>query len=227
MKAVEKAVSAPHSQFIYEFLKAYNISNTTIQRLKLGDRQRNIVTVPGDLALLGSLYFRDVPVNGDLLAAVREIRSLPVIKSGKIRFILVTDFNDVVAVDLKVDDQLTFPFDEFKTQYEFFLPLTGLYEKPVAYAEHPADTKACEKMGRLYDGIRSINRYETNEDLQCLNVFLTRLLFCFFAEDTGIFPGYNLMTDAITANTQRDGSDLPAFFEQLFAILGVEKPDCI
>ncbi len=225
IRDVEKAVSASHSQFIYAFLKAYGIPDATIQRLKLGDRQRNIAAVHGDIALQGSLYFRPVREGGDLLAAANEIRSMALIKSGKIRFILVTDFNEVVGVDLKVDDQLTFPFNELKTQYEFFLPLTGLYEKPIAYVEHPADTRACEKMGRLYDGIRGVNRFETPEDLRRLNVFLTRLLFCFFAEDTGIFPGYNMMTDAITANTQRDGSDLPAFFERLFAILDLPNDD--
>ncbi|MBO4793675.1 MAG: class I SAM-dependent DNA methyltransferase, partial [Deltaproteobacteria bacterium] len=58
-------------------------------------------------------------------------------------------------------------------------------------------------------------------------VFMARLLFCFFAEDTGIFPKDNMMTDAIQSTTQSDGRDLPDFFEALFAVLDtpLEAPE--
>jgi len=100
------------------------------------------------------------------------------------------------------------------------LPLTGLYEKPLAYSAHPADVKACEKMGRLYDVIRAQNHYE-KEHLHDLNVFLARLLFCFFAEDTGIFPVKGQLTKTIESLTKKDGSDLSDFFERLFGILNM------
>lgn len=223
IKALEKAVSGPHRDFIYGFLRAYGSAASTVKLLQLGDKQRNLASVPGDIALKDKLYFRAVRGGADLQAVVDEIRTLPVVQSAKIRFILVTDFANVIGADLKVDDQISFAFSEFKINYEFFLPLTGLYEKAVVYAEHSADVKACKKMGRLYDSIRSINRYEGPEDLHALNVFLTRLLFCFFAEDTDIFPKPNMMTDALMANTQWDGSDTAAFFECLFAVLDMPE----
>ena len=102
-----------------------------------------------------------------------------------------------MAYDRTIKDQTTFDYSDFKTNYEFFLPLTGKYEKAVAYSEHPADTKACEKMGRLYDHIQTINHYEDPAEKHTLNVFLTRLLFCFFAEDTGIFPEQNQIAKAL------------------------------
>lgn len=76
-------------------------------------------------------------------------------------------------------------------------------------------------MGRLYDSIRAINQYGKDE-LHALNVFLTRLLFCFFAEDTEIFKSQQ-MTKALASNTLEDGSDTADFFERLFAVLDLPE----
>nr|MCR5260201.1 hypothetical protein [Desulfovibrio sp.] len=219
IKALEKAVEGPCEDFVYAFLKAYGTPGATVKLLQLGDRGRNIASVPGDLALKGRIWFRAVSVGTDLQKSTDEIRAMEAVRIEQIRFILVTDFETVIGVDLKVDDQVFFDFANFKTQYEFFLPLTGLYEKAVAYSEQPADVKACEKMGRLYDGIRAFNKYEGEADRHDLNLFLTRLLFCFFAEDMGIFPVSGMMTDAIGMHTRRDGADLALFFRSLFEVL--------
>ncbi|MFR9013739.1 MAG: type IIL restriction-modification enzyme MmeI [Desulfovibrio piger] len=178
IKSLEKIIKISQEDFIWEFLKAYGTPLATIKRLRLGDTQRNVARISGDLGVNQKLYFRPAKVGTSLFDAIQEIKKLAVLETNKIRFILVTDFQTVMAYDRKVDDSTEFPFEEFPVNYEFFLPMTGLYEKAIAYAEHPADTKACEKMGRLYDSIRTINHYEKDE-LHTLNVFLTRLLFCF------------------------------------------------
>ena len=222
IKALEKIIKISQEDFIWEFLKAYGTPLATIKRLRLGDAQRNVARISGDLGVNQKLYFRPVKVGTSLFDAIQEIKKLSVLETNKIRFILATDFQSVMAYDRKVDDSTEFPFEEFPVNYEFFLPMTGLYEKAIVYAEHPADTKACEKMGRLYDSIRTINHYEKDE-LHTLNVFLTRLLFCFFAEDTGIFPIEHQMTTALQSNTQADGSDVADFFAQLFTVLDLPK----
>lgn len=218
IKALETIIKGSGEDFIWEFLKAYGTPAATIKRMRIGDTQRNLARIDGDLAIAQKLYFRAVKDGSSLFDALQEIKALPLLEANRIRFILVTDFQNVFAYDRKVEDSTEFAFNDFPANFEFFLPMTGLYEKAIVYAEHPADTKACEKMGRLYDSIRTINHYEKHE-LHDLNVFLTRLLFCFFAEDTGIFPDSHLMTTALQSNTQADGSDVSAFFEQLFAIL--------
>jgi type II restriction/modification system DNA methylase subunit YeeA len=53
-------------------------------------------------------------------------------------------------------------------------------------------------------------------------VFLSRLLFCFFAEDTGIFA-QSLFTDSVASNTQADGSDLSLYLERLFTVLNTKE----
>lgn len=169
------------------------------------------------------MYFHPVTDGSSFEKAFEDTLALPVIEQRKIRFILVTDYTTVIAYDRTVIGQTTFDYSDFKTNYEFFLPLTGLYEKAIAYSEHPTDTKACEKMGRLYDHIQIINCYENHDEKHTLNVFLTRLLFCFFAEDTGIFPEPNQMVKALKSVTQENGSDVAEFFEKLFAVLDLPR----
>ncbi len=224
IKALQAAVDGQQPEFIYSFLKAYGFPASTISRIKIGDTSRNAARVRGDIGIPRKLYFRAVKKGSSLDAAVDEISGCSVMETFKIRFILVTDFETVQAVDRKVEDRIEFDFTEFVKNYEFFLPLTGLFEKPVAYSQHPADLKACEKMGQLYDNLKTLNAFE-KDDLHDLNVFMTRLLFCFFAEDTGIFPRQNMMTDAITSNTQSDALDLSAFFETLFSVLDTPLND--
>lgn len=120
----------------------------------------------------------------------------------------MTNFSSLLAYDKKVDDTLSCELSDLKSNYDFFLPLTGKYEKAVAYC--PADVKACTKMGRFYDSIRAVNHY-TAEDLHTLNIFLTRLLFCYFAEDTESFPEENMMIASLESFTQSDGSDVADF----------------
>lgn len=220
INALEVLVAQQHEGFIYDFLLAYGAPRATINRLKMGDSQRNVACVAGDVAVPQKLYFRAAKEGASVADALDEIISLPLLEQHKIRFVLVTDFVTVAAYDRKVKDSTEFDFSELSFNYEFFLPLTGKYEKAIEHAEHPADVKACEKMGRLYDSICAVNHYGKDE-LHTLNVFLTRLLFCFFAEDTGIFPQTNQMTLALKSLTQEDGSDLANFFERLFLALSL------
>ena len=79
-------------------------------------------------------------------------------------------------------------------------------EKSTHIDENPADVKAAEKMAKLFNEIKKDNPDDSPEFIHGLNVFLSRLLFCFFAEDTQIF-GENQFTNAIDSYTQKDGSD--------------------
>ena len=218
--ALKQIVTEAEDSFIFSFLLAYGTPKATIKLLQMADKQTNVAQVAGDVALAQKIYFHPLQKGEVLQDALDGLLALPLISQHKIRFVMVTDFKTVLAYDAKVDDYTEFDFDDFKTNYEFFLPLTGQYEKAIAYAEHPADVKACEKMGRLYDRIRAVNHYE-NDDLHSLNVFLTRLLFCFFAEDTGIFREKNQVTYAVKSLTKEDGSDLTDFFETLFLTLNL------
>lgn len=207
-------------EFIYGFLDAYGFAKSTITQVRNGGA-RNVAKVAGDVALKGQLYFRAISADENVHEAAESLKNSDVIKTQKIRFVIATNFIELVAYDLKADERMETPFTELHQRYTFFLPLAGL-EKSYTHAESVADVKAAEKMGRLFDLIRERNQISTAEEVHALNVFLTRLLFCFFAEDTGIFEK-NQFTDAIKSTTREDGEDLAEFLDKLFAVLN--EPD--
>ncbi|MDO5680462.1 MAG: N-6 DNA methylase [Pelistega sp.] len=211
------------ANYIYDFLKLFGAPDSTITRLRNTSSDYNVASNPdaGEVAQRERVYFLPVASGQDIFAAMDTLREESKIKTHKIRFLLVTDFNDIVAYDMRMDDILECAFSEQHKELSFFLPLVG-YERSRDWTENEVDVRAAEKMGRLFDLIRTNNAIETTEQAHHLNVFLTRLLFCFFAEDTGIFEK-GQFTKAITDNTLRDGSDMAACLDTLFDILN--EPD--
>jgi hypothetical protein len=137
------------------------------------------------------------------------------------RFIIVTNFETLLAVDSKTADTLDIDFDNLPKHFDFFLPLAGM-EKATHKNENPADVKAAEKMAKLFDEIKKDNPDNSPEFIHGLNVFLSRLLFCFFSEDTNIFKK-GQFTNAISSHTQKDGSDLSNYLDTLFEVLNTNE----
>jgi len=124
-------------------------------------------------------------------------------------------------LDQKMIDAVDIPILEIAKYFDFFLPWAGM-EKAQHQIENPADVKAAERMAKLYDEIKKDNPTKTQVEVHNLNVFLSRLLFCFFAEDTGIFE-QGQFTNGISSHTQQDGSDLHAYLDKLFEVMNTEK----
>ena len=140
------------------------------------------------------------------------------------RFVIVTDYVELVAHDIKTNETIGFPIREIDQHFTFFLPWAGM-EKAQYVAESHADVKAAERMGKLFDELLHANPgiFDDAQGRHSLNIFFTRLLFCFFAEDTGIFDD-NQFTNAVGSQTQSDGSDLAEFLGDLFKALDTADP---
>ncbi|MFH6564309.1 DNA methyltransferase, partial [Aeromonas caviae] len=207
-------------EFIYSFLTVFGFPKATVSRIRNGDDPRNLAKEAGHVALKNKLYFQPTVERADLNALLDARLSDPAIAKHKIRFVLVTDFIRFLAWDTLSKELLDIELEELHSNYGFFLPLVGL-EKAIMRSENPADVKAAEKMGKLFDLIRTQNDLSQPADIHALNVFLTRLLFCLFAEDTGIFAK-GQFTSAIQSYTEEDGRDLDFFLDQLFTVLNSE-----
>ncbi|AVC44424.1 SAM-dependent methyltransferase [Francisella tularensis subsp. novicida] len=205
------------SDFIFTLLEAYDFTKTTIARAKKGSL--NKLEVDGSFTIKKKLYF--LQTENDVHLEIDSIKKTILDKKDKPRFIIVTDYTTLLAYDTKTDDSLDIPILELDRHYDFFLPWVGM-EKSQYLAENPADIKAAAKMAKLYDEILKVNALETAEDRHYLNVFLTRLLFCYFAEDTNIFPE-GIFTHSIESHTKPDGSNLDNYLERLFEILNIEE----
>ncbi|HQS77243.1 MAG: SAM-dependent methyltransferase [Sulfurovum sp. 24-42-9] len=127
------------------------------------------------------------------------------------KFILVCDFQNFELYDLDENVEYHFTLDELHKNIEIFAFIAG-YQKKTYKEEEPTNRAAAELMGKLHDKLLE-NGYEGHE----LELYLTRLLFCMFAEDTGIFPK-NGFREFVELYTDEDGRNLGSQIGYLFQI---------
>ncbi|MBT7609348.1 MAG: class I SAM-dependent DNA methyltransferase [Bacteriovoracaceae bacterium] len=215
LKTIIKSINK--ESFIYEFLLAYGLPKASITRLKKGNL--NLSKVDGEVSWKKKLLFKEI-YNEDLHISVTELASN--IKQNQ-RFVIVTDYKTLLAIDTKTTDKLEIALKDLPKHYDFFLPWAGM-EKHQHQGENPADVKAAERLAKLFDEIKKDNPDDSEDAIHFLNVFLSRLLFCYFAEDTHIFEE-GQFTNAIGSHTQTDGSDLNTYLDKLFTVLDTSDKD--
>lgn len=131
--------------------------------------------------------------------------------------ILVCDFENWHFYDLSKDAQCTtFTLAELPQYIHLFHYLAG-YEQREYQEEDPVNVQAVELLGKLYDRLKEIGYLG-----HPLEVYLVRLLFCLFAEDTGIFRK-NAFRSFIENCTYEDGHDLAARLAELFQVLNTPE----
>ena len=207
-------------ELIYSLLLAYGLPKAAISRLKTGTYNRS--SAPGETLWKNRALDRYVESDDvDLHAMIDDAAADERVLRERPRFILVRDAARLLALDTKTRDTLDVGLAELSANTAFFLPWAGI-EKQQLENLHYADVKAAERMARLYAEIIRANAIATQEDIEWLNVFFARLLFCFFAEDTDVFPKGSF-TEAIASLTNPSGEDTAGFLDSLFRVL--DMPD--
>ena len=207
--------------FIYDFLMAFGISKNAITRLRKGDS--NLSKNEGEILYKNKIFFKE-EVAENLLDAIDEASKDDKILKHNPRFIMVTDYETIVAVDVRLKANKRFSFSELPEQADFFLPLSGAEIYKVS-TNNKADRDAAYQLGRLYEILVNDNPDWLANGSHHLNLFLSRLLFCFFAEDTGIFDVESIFTETLVNNTNEDGSDVDQFLNTLFKKLNSKTGD--
>ena len=197
--------------FIYKFLESYSLPKASISRLQKGSL--NLSKVPGEVSWKKKLFFKE-ELKNDLHLTISSLKDE--LKHNQ-RFVIVTDYKTLLAIDTLTKDQLDIPITDLPKYYDFYLPWAGM-EKATHAAENPADVKAAEKMAKLFDEIKKDNPDTSAEFIHNLNIFFSRLLFCYFAEDTHIFED-DQFSHAVESHSRADGSDLDAYLNRLFWVL--------
>jgi len=132
------------------------------------------------------------------------------------------DGRDALARDTKTDAALDIEYGRLNDAFDFFLPLAGI-ERYEGVAESQADIKATGRLAQLYDAILEANPgWRAAEKTHPLNLFMTRLLFCFFAEDTSIFES-GQFTQAAMTYTAEDGADCASTLSKIFRALSLPE----
>lgn len=209
-KTKELLENLDESGFFYDFLGLYDFPKATLTRLRKnnGNEVKN------------KALFEVIGQGQSVVAKVAEMEKVLSSKKSKPRILIATDFEELAAKDIQTADTLNISLKDLPAYVDFFLPWNGV--EKVDYAkENPADIKAAARFTRLYDELRQINQFsdQTTEEKE-FNLFLIRLLFLLFAEDTEIMPK-GIFTNAIKTRSAEDGSDLDNLINKIFASLDV------
>lgn len=202
-EAISELASAPFDaeQFPRVFLESFNNKPTTVKRL-LASAAKNS-DVEGGVLQYKNIHL-SVAEPGKVTEKLAELRASPKTVTGKARFILATDGQTLEAEDLVEDDIRVCDYPDFPNHFGFFLPLAGITTVK-AIKNNPIDIQATGRLNRLYVELLKENPdWATDERRHDLNQFMARLIFCFFAEDTGIFLGENLFTRTVEQMSGRD-----------------------
>lgn len=217
------------SEFVYDLLRIFaGYGDGQVRRTKDGPGN---LAKDGETVLVKNLVaYRQASINTldsdcskmyDVVNAMLE--DVKIAKHSP-RLYITSNGDHIVAYDPKENDWYENSIELLWKDFEFFTPLAGI-EKIQFSEDAEADVKSAELMAKIFDDIRRYNNIRDSQTVHALNIFMSRLLFCFFAEDTGLFPEENLFTNTLKTHTKEDGSDLGEFIDRAFLAMSTNDPE--
>lgn len=226
---IEEAVSAlatlpfNAAEFPYAFLAAFGNKETTVKRLRSGSS--NSSDVAGGVLQRNNIHLA-VCAEGEVAQTLSALRSSPKTASNKVKFILATDGVVLEAEDLTSGDPIVCAYPSFGDHFGFFLPLAGI-STVKQIKNNPIDVKATGRLNKLYIELLKDNPdWATAERRHDLNQFMARLIFCMFAEDTGIFAN-NMFSKTVEQMTDGQSTNTHEVIAELFRAMntpGADRP---
>ncbi len=204
--------------FLVEFFNVFGISSKRVStfehRVKKLDEKDGYI----DLLWKGTILIEMKSRGKNLDKAYQQAKDyLHGLKQHELpKYILVSDFETFKLYDLEEEKTIEFKLNDLVNNVQHFSYILG-YQKKVYKEQDPANIKAAELMGKLHDRLEDIGY--TGHPLE---VYLVRILFCLFAEDTTIFNKQQFQ-DFIEQRTNEDGSDLASKIQELFQVLNTAK----
>ena len=207
--------------FLKEFFAVFGVDAVTVatfeHRVKFVDGSQGYVDCFWQGTILVEMKSRGKDLDAAYQQAMDYVRSLPDM-SQMPRAIVVSDFARIRFYDLAHDCALTeFALKDFRKYVTLFGYMIGAEESGEIREQDPVNRKAAEQMARLHDAMKAVGY--TGHPLE---VYLVRLLFCLFAEDTGIFKP-DQFSHFVERKTADDGSDLAPQLALLFDTLNRES----
>lgn len=181
---------------------------------KLGEKRGYI-----DLFWKGVLLVEQKSAGLDLAKAkTQALAYFPALKDDDLpRYVMVSDFQTFELFDLEEDEEFHFTLAELPKHVEKLGFILGVQRKSFK-DQDPVNIKASELVGKLHDALADAGY--TGHDLER---FLVRIVFCLFADDTGIFEPRGIFLDLIESRTREDGSDLGGWLSQLLQVLDTSE----
>ena len=204
--------------FLVEFFNVFGISSKRVgtfeHRVKKLDEKDGYIDLLWKGTILIEMKSRGKNLDRAYQQAIDYTHGLKQHELPK--YILVSDFENFRLFDLEEEKHVEFKLNDLVNNVQHFGYILG-YQKKVYKEQDPANIKAAELMGKLHDRLKEIGY--TGHPLE---VYLVRILFLLFSEDTTIFNKQQFQ-DYLEQRTNEDGSDLAAKLQELFQVLNTPK----
>ncbi len=201
--------------FYNEFFEVFGVRRRNLARYEEHVKKLNNAQGFIDLFWPGVLIVEQKSAGRDLDSAFEQagdyFDALP--EHEKPQYILVSDFQNFELRDLDESETDSFELKDLPAHVESFGFIMGVQRKTFR-DQDPVNIAAAELVGKLHDALNTVGYQGQN-----LERFLVRIVFCLFADDTGIFDTRDIFSDFIETRTSEDGSDLGALLAQLFQVL--------
>lgn len=224
---IEEAVSALVEQpfdvaeFPYAFLAAFGRNDTTLRRLRTGHTNKSDV---GGVLQRTNIHLSVAPL-GEVSATLAGLRASPATGKHNARFILATDGARVEAEDLESGEPLACDWAELPDHFGFFLPLAGITTVR-QIRENAFDIRATSKLNKLYVELLKTNpEWGSDERRADMNHVMARLIFSFFAEDTGITHERGMFSSTVAQMSAPDSSNTHEVIGAIFAAMNTPHSD--
>ena len=208
-------------EFPFAFLEAFGNKATTIKRLRSGASNKSDV---GGVLQTNNIHM-SVATPGAVTQTLERIKASPQTAKAKAKFALATDGDTFEAEDLETGETVACDYASFPDHFGLFLPLAGITTiKQVR--ESSFDIRATSRFNRLYVELLKDNPdWGSPERRVDMNHFMARLIFCFYAEDTGIFHPSHPFTGTIEKMSDRDSANTQEVIGELFRAMNTRAAD--
>jgi hypothetical protein len=206
-------------EFPYAFLAAFGHKETAIKRLRSGNSNNSDLS--GGVLLRNNIHIA-VCEEGNVSETLTALLASPATTKAKAKFVLATDGRHFEAKDISSDELVVCDFEDFPNHFGLFLPLAGI-STIREIKDNPIDVRATGRLNKLYVELLNTNPEWGKEQRRAdMNHFMARLIFCLFAEDTGIFNRSSLFTQTVEQMSERDGSNTHEVLETSFRAMNIK-----
>ena len=201
--------------FYNDFFEIFGVKRRTVARYEQHVKKLDNSSGFIDLFWPGVLIVEQKSMGRDLTKAYGQAGEYfdALKESERPRYILVSDFQSFELHDLDERKMLAFPLKDLPEHVEAFGFILGVQRRSFR-DQDPVNIQASELVGRLHDAL-----FESGYRGYDLERFLVRIVFCLFADDTGIFEPRDIFLEFIETRTGEDGSDTGARLMELFQVL--------
>ena len=210
------------AEFPFQFLAAFGNKEVALKKLRTGHSNTSDLTT--GVLLRNNIHLATCEA-GSVSQTLLALKASPATTKAKAKFILATDGQSLEAEELITGETISTDFVDFPNHFGFFLPLAGI-STIKEIKDNPIDVRATGRLNKLYvELLRENQDWAKDQRRSDMNHFMARLIFCFFAEDTGIFNSTGLFNKTVEQISERDGSNTHDVLSTIFRAMNIKAND--